>query len=69
MVAAYSHTISHQAGFIPSGSQGNEKISSQLKNLVSCMMWMFMQKVIYHLCSGQRREKDILNYDSWGGSI
>ena len=33
------HSISYQAGFIPSNSRGDEKISSQLRNLVSHMMW------------------------------
>jgi len=29
------HSISHQAGFIPNNSQGDEKISSQLRNLIT----------------------------------
>ena len=33
------HAISHQAGLIPRTSQGDEKISSQLRNLASRVMW------------------------------
>ena len=68
----FYHAISHQARLIPSISQSDEKISSQLRNLALHMMWdhpdvctetdmSFLQLV--------EKRQVILNHDSWGGDL
>lgn len=66
------HAISHQAGFIPSTSQDDEKISSQLRNVASRMMWDHPgvhTETDMSFLQWLKKRQDILSHDSWGNEL
>jgi len=77
MVAAYTmrYPIKQdlfQAGFIPSSSQGDVKISTQLRSLALRMMCEHPDvRAESNMSSLQwsKKRQDILNHDSWGSDL
>ena len=66
------HSISHQAGLIPHTSQGDEKISSQLRNIASRMMWDHpgvRTETDMSFLQWLEKRQNILSHNSWGGDL
>ena len=66
------HAVSHQAGFLSSDSQGDDKISSHLRNLALRMMWEHPDvrtEVGMSPLQWFTKRGDILCHDSWGGDL
>lgn len=66
------HSVAHQAGLVNKDSQGDEKISQHLRQLVLSMMWKYpdvRQEGGLSKIQWFQKRQEVLDMNEWGGDV